>query len=204
MICEDVTLNLRPHDLERMSDGGTNHSRNNACDEVINPKGLSLLIQRIVESCKGALLVAGSQSALEEASKSLKLVDLHSIFYETSAPSFMTRVLISSFEDGERVRGNSAHNPSAERTGKGDEHRILDGRELLIKLLTVAQHGKVDGAAEASPQHVGCYPTVKGSHFAIVVKVPKGNRNVLQEIWGEDCVLRGDHQHHFDVLKGLQ
>ena len=74
----------------------------------------------------------------------------------------------------------------------------------MIELLTVAQHGKVDGAAEASPDHVGSEPTVKGSHSAIIVEVPKGDGNVLQEIWSEDGVLRRDHQHHLDVLKGLE
>lgn len=70
----------------------------------------------------------------------------------------------------------------------------------MIKLFTVAQHGKVDGAAEASLQHVGCYPTIKGTNFAIVVKVPKGYWNVLQEIRGEDGILRRNHQYHFDVF----
>lgn len=131
-------------------------------------------------------------------------VYLHRVFHEAATPSFMPRVLISRFEDRERVRGNGTHDPSGERTGKRYEHRILDGRELLIKFLTIAQHRKVDGAAEASPQYVRRDPTVKGSHFAIIVKVPKGNRNVLEEIRSEDSVLRRYHQHHFDVLKRLE
>lgn len=84
------------------------------------------MIQSIVESSEGALLIAGRQSALEEASKSLVLVYLHSVLHQAAAPSLVPRVLIARFEDGEWVRGNSAHDPRGERTGKGAEHRILD------------------------------------------------------------------------------
>lgn len=203
MFGNDVALDFSAYYLEWVGETGTDHARDDARHEVVDAQSLSLLVERIVQACKGTLLVACGQSALEKPSKSFVSVDLHRVFEQTAAPSLMTGVLVSGLEDGEGIGGDCAGDACGEGTAEGEDHRIGDSCDLLIELFTMSEHGEVDGAAEAGLEHVGSDAAVEGGYLAVIVEVFAGDGDVAKEVGTESHVSWRNHQDHFDVLQRL-
>lgn len=80
MLSNGEALDLGPNYFERMGKRGADHPRNHSSHKVVDAYCFGLLVESVVKSCESALFVAGRQSSLEKASKSLMLINLHSIF----------------------------------------------------------------------------------------------------------------------------